>query len=327
MRFIFAKYNRLGFTLIELLVVIAIIGLLLGILIPALNRTRVRARVVVCSSRVRQLVTAAVASAVEDKHSRLPRGGIHLLSAAASLASNTPRYSVYPPVTPPPAETPTEWIIDDATEMQVEEYFKIGAAAAGTPTGSGGLMAAEEVDRTGRQLHQGMLKKLFVCPEADGRGNAFESSLPMYRGKPQFRPVIVPYSIGGQSRWVVRTGYLYFGGFDTSRWPQEQTLGGFQIRPFRAPIKLSDPGNGVLITDPLWLWPEQNQLIMPHTTRGYLQTSGQIVRTSPQRAFGAASTTIGRLDGSVTYRLLRDLDIRAAYCQNGQFSTDLLTLF
>jgi len=327
MTFLSATYKRLGFTLIELLVVMAIIALMLAILTPALNRTRVRARAAVCSSRVRQLVSAAVASAVEDRHERLPRGGIRILPAGASLLSNTPRYSVYPPVTPPPAETPSEWIIDDATEMQVEEYFKIGAAATGLPAGFGGLMSVDEVDRLGRQLHQGALKKLFVCPETDGRGDAFSSSLPMYRGQPQFRPVIVPYSIGGQSRWVVRTGYLYFGGFDTSVWPQEQTLGGFQIRPFRAPIKLSDSGSGVLMTDPLWLWPQQNQLIIPHTSRGYLQTSGQMVRTPPQQSFGSAGTTIGRLDGSVAYRLLRDLDIRAAYCQNGQFSTDLLTLF
>jgi prepilin-type N-terminal cleavage/methylation domain-containing protein/prepilin-type processing-associated H-X9-DG protein len=63
------RLSESGFTLVELLVVIAIIALLMGILLPALNRARELGKRVVCLSNLKQMTVAwmAYAEANSDK--------------------------------------------------------------------------------------------------------------------------------------------------------------------------------------------------------------------------------------------------------------------
>jgi len=66
-------YRKKGFTLIELLVVIAIIALLMGILMPALQKVKSQAKAVVCKSNLRQIGLGANIYA-ESYNNYIPRG-------------------------------------------------------------------------------------------------------------------------------------------------------------------------------------------------------------------------------------------------------------
>jgi len=66
------RHFQKGFTLIELLVVIAVVGILAGLLIPALSYGKFRARVTTCTNNYRQLALAAAMYAGDDPKGRLP---------------------------------------------------------------------------------------------------------------------------------------------------------------------------------------------------------------------------------------------------------------
>jgi prepilin-type N-terminal cleavage/methylation domain-containing protein len=87
--FHFTAARERAFTLIELLVVIAIIGVLAALLLPLLNRSKAKARNLVCVNQLRQLGVATRLYA-EDNDSHLPTAE-RLPSLPLSLYQTLPR--------------------------------------------------------------------------------------------------------------------------------------------------------------------------------------------------------------------------------------------
>lgn len=142
-----------GFTIIELLVVVAIIGILVAILLPAINAIRENARRTVCMSQMRQVGLAVIAH--QQTRGRFP------------LATDSPAYLIT--ATPGSTDTLDEagysWIVKVLPymeETQAEADVLANSATHSLPSFDAGIMLESGI-------HVSELKlPLLLCPSFSG---------------------------------------------------------------------------------------------------------------------------------------------------------------
>ncbi|MFO0924857.1 MAG: DUF1559 domain-containing protein [Pirellulales bacterium] len=102
--------RRQAFTLVELLVVISIIGVLVGLLLPAVQAAREAARRMQCSNNLKQLGLAVLN--YESAYKRLPSAGQGTNYATTPASTTIGRQSVFTSILPYMEQTSTYNLLD-----------------------------------------------------------------------------------------------------------------------------------------------------------------------------------------------------------------------
>lgn len=178
--------TRRGFTLIELLVSVAIIGLLIGLLAPALSGARERARRTVCQNNLRQINTALWSYSVAND-GRLP----YIISPITNGGASAPGLS--DPLAVPGLDAFAGSAVPGFGNSAAPDADIDPFDAAKWPLSMPNVLMAHEI---------GEVEKVFACPSAIVGWPRSASGLPRvsYREAAANQPNGVPLPEGDYLR-------------------------------------------------------------------------------------------------------------------------------
>jgi prepilin-type N-terminal cleavage/methylation domain-containing protein/prepilin-type processing-associated H-X9-DG protein len=212
--------RRGGFTLVELLVVIGIIALLIGILLPALNKARESARQVKCLSNIRQITQATISFANEHRGLMPARGGSSLYKW------DTPSNSIKAATDiPDDNQSSADWI---AWQRKIDPVTGIAATGADQNITYSALakylntkMAVHATPADANKLGGG-LEELFRCPSDNllSRPSAVDSGKRAYRYSYSMNIFFTNPIFGTPQRW----GSQFTGKLSSIRSSAERIL-------------------------------------------------------------------------------------------------------
>jgi prepilin-type N-terminal cleavage/methylation domain-containing protein len=169
--------SRAGFTLVELLVVIAIIGILVALLLPAVQAAREAARRMQCSNKLKQLGVAL--HNYHDTYKAFPSapGTDEVLTATGGTVVGWDRWSGL------------EGLLPFIEQQPLYDNCDFRFSNASTDTTSGGL--------TNAQVRDTRLDAVFTCPSDPGSSVVYS---------PSHSPTSYCFSRGPQTTWDVTNG-------------------------------------------------------------------------------------------------------------------------
>jgi prepilin-type N-terminal cleavage/methylation domain-containing protein/prepilin-type processing-associated H-X9-DG protein len=202
------KPTKKGFTLIELLVVIAIIALLMGILLPALQRVRKQVKRIVCGNQVRQQIMALLMYAQQNE-GKMPLttfgGGqwlwdLSYFATDAIINNGGERKTFRCPSNPVNTNEDNYW--------RYSEFRSMYGSGIGSP---------EPTSDEDRQRNYRVVGYSYLMDTKSGRGNIFAAGEPGSRVQdPRRRFIKTTTQVGhhGEMEFVLDTVIKYENGWD-----------------------------------------------------------------------------------------------------------------